>query len=117
MSKRLRKARERTESETAQSLSGAGAINPDVKTCLFTSTGGAQALTLAASRIHGHRIRIVHVVDGGSGVLTHGANVQLGPGTITAITLTNVQEWVELEYSKVTSKWNIVGCSPVAIVS
>jgi len=115
MSKAIRKARERTETEVPQLLSGAGAIDPNKKTCLYTSTGGAQALTLRNGKIRGQRIRIVHAVDGGSGVLTHGANVQLGPGTITAVTLTNVREWVELEWNGTV--WNIIGCSPVAIVS
>jgi hypothetical protein len=91
MAKRLRKNRERAEREMPQLLSGAGAIDPNYKTCLFTSTGASQALTLRNGKVIGQRIRIVHAVDGGSGVLTDGAALNLGPGTITTITLTNAR--------------------------
>jgi len=102
---------------TVQSLSGAGAVNLTTRTTMVTSTGGAQALTLAdgTAALVGFRKRIVHAVDGGSSVLTDGASLNLGPGTITAITLTNAREWVELEWDG--TNWNIVGCSPVGIVS
>lgn len=115
MAKRIRRARDRRERESPQLLSGAGAIDITKKTTLFTSTGGAQALTLADGKIVGFRKRIVHAVDGGSGVLTDGAALNLGPGTITAITLTNVREWVELEWDG--TNWNIIAASPISIVS
>ena len=104
------------DSATAhQALSGAGAINLTTRTTLFTSTGAGQALTIADGDVVGQRKRIVHVVDGGSGVITHnGTTIKLA-NSVTAITLADKGEWVELEWS--SAGWVVVGCSPVGILS
>jgi hypothetical protein len=104
MSKAIRKARERTETEAAGTSSGAGVVDPNRKTHLATSTGAAQALTLRDGRIKGQRIRIVHVVDGGSVRLTAGAALHLRQATIT---LADVRDWIELEWTG--SQWELVG--------
>lgn len=73
---------------TPQALSGAGAVNVTTFATLFTSTGGGQALTLANGTQAGQIKFVVHVVDGGSGVIT--------PTTatgFTTLTLTAVYDW------------------------
>lgn len=90
----------------AGALSGAGAIDLTKKTILFTSTGAGQALTIAAGEL-GQRIRIVHKVDGGSGVLTGTFDPAL-----TSITLTTVRASVELEMTAVG--WAIIGYTGVS---
>jgi len=97
-----------------QSLSGAGAINLTTPTTYYTSTGGSQALTLADSTVVGQRKRIVHVVDGGSGVITAGGSLHLA-NSVATITFTNAREWAELEWNG--SAWVVIGCSPVSIVA
>lgn len=89
-----------------QALSGAGAINIVTATTLFTSTGATQALTLADSTVAGQRKRVIHIVDGGSGVITQTTGAKLTTG-ITTITFTNVYDWVELEWSG--ALWNVIG--------
>jgi len=87
---------------TPQALSGAGAINLTTGTTAFTSTGAAQALTLADGT-NGQIKTIVHVADGGSGVLT--------PTTAsgyTIITFANVGDSVTLQFFT-TAGWCIVG--------
>lgn len=77
----------------AQALSGAGAVNVTAYLTKYTSTGGAQALTIAAGTLVGQRKRVSHVVDGGSGVLT---------GTFvggTTITFTTVAEYADLMWT------------------
>lgn len=74
----------------AQALSGAGAVNVTAYLTKFTSTGAAQALTIASGTQIGQRKRISHVVDGGSGVLT---GVFVGG---TTITFTTVGEFADL---------------------
>lgn len=91
-----------------QSLSGAGAINLTTPVTRFTSTGAAQALTLADGTVAGHRKRIVHVLDGGSGVLTAGGSLHLGDSLAT-ITLANVWDWVQLEWQNSNTSWNVIG--------
>jgi molybdopterin-binding protein len=54
---------------TIQSLSGAGAVNTTTAVTCLTTTGAAQALTLANGTV-GQFKTIVHIVDGGSAVLT-----------------------------------------------
>lgn len=71
-----------------QSLSGAGAVNVTSYLTNFTSTGGAQALTMADGTQIGQLKKVVHVVDGGSGVLTP-ANLAGG----TTVTFTSVGEF------------------------
>jgi hypothetical protein len=75
-----------------QILSGAGAISLATTTTKFTSTGVAQALTLANGTT-GQIKTIVHFVDGGSGVLTP---TNLGNGT--TITFTNVGDSCILQF-------------------
>lgn len=77
---------------SVDSLSGAGAISVTAETTKFTSTGGAQALTLADG-VEGQIKRIVHVVDGGSGVLT--PTTKTG---FTTITFTNVGDSATLQF-------------------
>lgn len=98
-----------------QSLSGPGAINLTTRTTLFTSTGVGDALTLANGSVVGQRKRVTHVVDGGSGAITHnGTTINLA-NSVAAITFSNKGEWVELEWS--AAGWVVVGCSPVAVLS
>lgn len=80
---------------TPQALSGAGAVNLTTTTTHYTSTGVAEALTLANGTAGQTKI-IVHVVDGGSGVLT--PTTALG---YTTITFTNAGESAELEYTSI----------------
>ena len=54
----------------AQALSGAGAVTVTETLTNFTSTGAAEALTLADGGTLGQLKTVTHVVDGGSGVLT-----------------------------------------------
>ena len=84
-----------------QALSGTGAVNVTAAHTDFTSTGGAQALTLADGTL-GQTKTIVHVVDGGSGVLT--PTTKIG---FTTITFTAVGDSVTLRYS--SAGWAIVG--------
>jgi hypothetical protein len=74
----------------AQALSGAGAVNVTAFLTKYTSTGGAQALTIASGSTIGQRKKVSHVVDGGSGVLT---GVFVGG---TTITFTTVGEFADL---------------------
>jgi hypothetical protein len=88
--------------------SGAGAIAITAPTCLFTSTGAGQALTIADGTFAGQRLTIVHVVDGGSGVITQTTGAKLST-PIATITLTAVYDTVTLEWSG--SLWNPVAWS------
>lgn len=74
----------------AQALSGAGAVNVTSYLTKYTSTAGAQALTIASGTLVGQRKKVSHVVDGGSGVLT---GVFVGG---TTITFTTVGEFADL---------------------
>lgn len=85
-----------------QALSGAGAINVTARTTLFTSTGAAQALTLANGTRTGQRKTVLMTVDGGSGVITPAT-----AGNFATATLTAVKDWVEFEWSG--AAWNVVG--------
>lgn len=84
-----------------QALSGAGAVNVTTRTTLFTSTGAAQALTLANGTKAGQRKTVHHTVDGGSGVLTPAT-----AGNFATATFTNVHDWAEFEWSG--SAWNVI---------
>jgi len=86
---------------TPQALSGAGAVSTTTSSTFYTSTGGAQALTLANGRA-GQIKTIVHVVDGGSGVLT--PTTALG---YTTITFTNAGDSVTLQYT--AQGWAVIG--------
>lgn len=74
-----------------QALSGAGAVNVTTFATLFTSTGAAQALTLADGVMAGQVKFVMHIVDGGSGVLT-----PTTPTGFATITFTNVRDWAAL---------------------
>jgi hypothetical protein len=93
-----------------QSLSGAGAVNLTTATTRYTSTGAAQALTLADATVTGHKKRIIHCVDGGSGVLTAGGALHLAD-SIATITFTNVRDWVDLEWNG--SAWAVTAYAGV----
>ena len=87
--------------ESVDARSGAGAVSVTATSTKFTSTGGAQALTLADG-VEGQIKRIVHVVDGGSGVLT--PTTKTG---FTTITFTNVGDSATLQFFT-TRGWMIV---------
>jgi hypothetical protein len=86
---------------SVQSLSGAGAVNVTTATTKLTTTGSAQALTLADGT-NGQLKSIVHAVDGGSAVLT--PTTKTG---FTTITFTNVGDSALLQYFT-TQGWMIV---------
>lgn len=83
-----------------QSLSGAGAVNLTTDTTELTTTGSAQALTLADGTA-GQYKSIVHVVDGGSAVLT--PTTKTG---FTTITFTAVGDSARLQFHT-TRGWMI----------
>ena len=83
-----------------QALSGAGAVNLTDMLTSLTSTGSAQALTLANGTLGQIKI-ISHVVDGGSAVLT--PTTKIGFSTIT---FTGVGESAMLVYT--AAGWAIV---------
>lgn len=85
---------------TNQALSGAGAVNVTDMLTSLTTTGAAQALTLANGTTGQIKI-ITHVVDGGSAVLT--PTTKIGFSTIT---FTGVGESAMLIYT--ASGWAIV---------
>ena len=85
-----------------QSLSGAGAVNVTSAFTALTTTGSAQALTLANGSVGELKI-ITHVVDGGSAVLT--PTTKIGFSTIT---FTGVGESATLVYTA-------AGCAIVAL--
>ncbi len=90
-----------------QALSGAGAVNVTQLTTAYTSTGVGDALTLANGTA-GQIKTIVHVVDGGSGVLT--PTTPLGYSTITFV---NAGDSVTLQYF--TQGWAVVGSKGAVI--
>jgi len=75
-----------------QALSGAGAVDIVTEITRLTTTGAAQALTLANGTA-GQRKTIIHEVDGGSAVLT--PTTKTG---FTTITFTNVGDSATLVY-------------------
>ena len=83
-----------------QSLSGAGAVDITNAFTNLTTTGAAQALTLANGTAGEIKI-ITHVVDGGSAVLT--PTTKIG---FTTITFTGVGESAMLIYT--AAGWAIV---------
>ena len=86
-----------------QSLSGAGAVDITNAFTALTTTGSAQALTLANGAVGEIKI-ISHVVDGGSAVLT--PTTKIGFSTIT---FTNVADTAMLVYTP--AGWDIVALS------
>jgi hypothetical protein len=83
-----------------QSLSGAGAVDITNAFTALTTTGSAQALTLANGSVGEVKI-VTHVVDGGSAVLT--PTTKIGFSTIT---FTGVGESAMLVYT--AAGWAIV---------
>jgi len=88
----------------SQALSGAGAVNVTSYLTRYTSTGAAQALTMAVGTQIGQMKKICHVADGGSGVLT--VTSLSGGTTITfttvgecALLMWNGTNWYVLELS------------------
>lgn len=77
---------------TPNAMSGAGAVSVDTLTTKLTTTGAAQALTLA-NGTDGQIKTIIHDVDGGSAVLT--PTTKTG---FTTITFTNAGESATLQY-------------------
>lgn len=90
-----------------QSLSGAGAVSITTGLTSLTTTGSAQALTLADGAVGQVKI-IVHTVDGGSAVLT--PTTKIGFSTIT---FTAVGDSVYLIYT--ATGWAVVGSKGVTI--
>lgn len=88
---------------SVQSLSGAGAVNVTDMLTSLTTTGAAQALTLANGTVGQLKI-ITHTVDGGSAVLT--PTTKIGFSTIT---FTAVGDAATLIYT--SAGWAIVGIS------
>lgn len=84
----------------SQALSGAGAVDITNALTQLTTTGSAQALTLANGTAGEIKV-IVHVVDGGSAVLT--PTTKIGFSTIT---FTGVGESATLVYTD--AGWAIV---------
>lgn len=92
---------------SAQSLSGAGAVNVTDMFTSLTTTGASQALTLANGTAGQMKI-ITHTVDGGSAVLT--PTTKIGFSTIT---FTAVGDSVSLIYT--AAGWAIIGSQGVTI--
>lgn len=90
-----------------QSLSGAGAVDITNAFTSLTTTGAAQALTLADGAVGEFKV-IVHTVDGGSAVLT--PTTKIGFSTIT---FTAVGDSATLIYT--SAGWAIVGSKGVTI--
>jgi hypothetical protein len=90
-----------------QSLSGAGAVDITNAFTALTTTGAAQALTLANGTVGEIKV-ITHVVDGGSAVLT--PTTPLGFATIT---FTAAGDSAMLVYT--AAGWAIIGSRGVTI--
>jgi hypothetical protein len=90
-----------------QSLSGAGAVDITNAFTALTTTGSAQALTLADGTVGEIKV-ITHVVDGGSAVLT--PTTPLGFATIT---FTAAGDSAMLVYT--AAGWAIIGSRGVTI--
>ena len=90
-----------------QALSGAGAVNLTTVLTSLTTTGAAQALTLANGTVGQIKI-IVHAVDGGSAVLT--PTTKIGFSTVT---FAAVGDSVTLIYT--SAGWAILASRGVTI--
>ncbi len=95
---------------TPQALSGAGAINITTAATDYTSTGAAEALTLANGTV-GQIKTITHIVKGtlGTGVLT--PTTKSG---YTTVTFNNAGDSVTLRYCT-TAGWCVIGSFGVVI--
>jgi len=85
--------------------SGPGAIPITAPTCLLTTTGTGDALTVADGTYTGQRLTIKCVADGGTGVITQTTGAKLR-AVVATITFTAVGDWVVLEWSG--TLWNDV---------
>jgi len=92
---------------SAQSLSGAGAVDITNAFTSLTTTGAAQALTLADGTVGEIKV-IVHTVDGGSAVLT--PTTKIG---FTTITFTAVGDSAMLIYT--AAGWAVIGSKGATI--
>lgn len=92
---------------SAQSLSGAGAVDVTNAFTSLTTTGASQALTLANGSVGEVKI-ITHTVDGGSAVLT--PTTAIGFSTVT---FTAVGDTVMMIYT--AAGWAIIGSKGVTI--
>ncbi len=92
---------------SAQSLSGAGAVDITNAFTSLTTTGASEALTLADGSVGEVKI-ITHTVDGGSAVLT--PTTKIGFSTVT---FTAVGDTVMMIYT--TAGWAIIGSKGVTI--
>jgi len=92
---------------SAQSLSGAGAVDVTNAFTSLTTTGASQALTLADGTVGEIKV-IVHTVDGGSAVLT--PTTKIG---FTTITFTAVGDSAMLIYT--AAGWAVIGSKGATI--
>jgi hypothetical protein len=90
-----------------QSLSGAGAVDITNAFTSLTTTGAAQALTLANGSVGEMKV-IVHTVDGGSAVLTPAT-----PLGFATVTFTAAGDSVTLIYT--SAGWAILASRGVTI--
>ena len=86
---------------STQSLSGAGAVNVTDMFTSLTTSGAAQALTLANGTVGQIKV-ISHVVDAGSAVRT--PTTKIG---FTTVTFTNVGDSVTQIYT--SAGWAVIG--------
>ena len=93
---------------SSQSISGPDAVSATTAVTLFTSTGASQALTLGDGT-NGQIKTIVHVVDGGSGILT--PTTKTG---YTTITFTAAGDSATLMFLT-TRGWIIIGTRGVTV--
>ncbi len=90
-----------------QALSGPGALNVTTLATAYTSTGAAEALTLANGTLAGQVKFVTHIVDGGSGVITPATASGFATCTLTAVRdwvafLWTGAAWIVLAYSGAT---------------
>jgi hypothetical protein len=92
---------------SAQSLTGAGAVDVTNTFTSLTTNGNNQALTLADGSVGEVKI-ITHTVDGGSAILT--PTTKIG---FTTVTFTAVGDTVMMIYT--AAGWAIIGSKGVTI--
>ena len=91
-----------------QDLSGPGAVSVECYQTRYSSTGGAEALTLADGTAKGQLKKITHVSDGGDGVLTIASPVDGGNDQIT---FADLGDQAELMWNG--TAWRIIALSRV----
>lgn len=80
------------------SLSGPGAVAITAPACLVSTTGTGDALTVADGTYTGQSLDIIHVVDGGTGVITQTTGAKLR-ANITSITFTDPGDFCRLVWT------------------